>query len=99
MYNDGREQQTNADDYKAELSTPEYLVEWDECIRRLRTVYGAEYMLVKDLSLDDDGKLAFVRDGDARRIWEGTPFNVFAKAYLADKSSSEALYKRIEELT
>ena len=56
-------------------------------------------MLIKDLSLDDAGKLSFVRDGNERGAWENTAFEPFAKAYVKDKESVQELYRRIDELT
>lgn len=81
-----------------EKPIPEYLNEWGDRISRLRTVFAAEYMIIKDQTLDDEGKIAFMRDKIERCDWGQAVFERFIRAYVADKPNEAQLYKEIDEL-
>ena len=86
-------------DIGEEREIPAYLDEWGKYVSRLRTVLAAEYMVIKDLTLDDAGKLAFMKDKVEREDWGQAAFERFCRAYVVDKPNEAELYEKIDETT
>lgn len=81
-----------------EAPIPEYFDRWRDAVSRLRRIYGAEYMVVKDYNLPEEEKLAKVQQILDTRSWTNPAFEPYVYGFLAEKRNQKELYVRINDL-
>ena len=81
-----------------EAPIPEYLSQWREAVRRLRLIYGAEHMVVKDYDLPVEEKLAKVQDILDNRKWTNPAFEPYIRGFVAEKKNQKMLYGLVDRL-
>lgn len=81
-----------------EAPIPAYMDDWRAAVHRLRTIYGAEHMIVKDYHLPVEEKLARVQDILDNRKWTNPAFEPFIRGYLAEKPNQSILYSLVDQL-
>ncbi len=81
-----------------EAPIPAYLDEWRDAVRRLRCIYGAEHMIVKDYTLPTEEKLAKVQKILDEGSWTNPAFEHFIRGFVAEKKNQQMLYGLIDRL-
>lgn len=86
--------------YELETETPlpAYLTAWRAAVARLRLIYGAEHMVVRNYDLPIEEKLALIQEKVDKKAWGDPVFEPFIRAYLAEKPFQDALYAEIDAL-
>ena len=82
-----------------EAPCPAYLEEWHDLTRRRRTMYGAEWMIVKKFDQPDEEKLRFIREYLDKQLYPREVFRNFAQSYWENKPREAEILARIVELT
>lgn len=81
-----------------EAPIPGYLSHWREAVRRLRTIYGGEYMIVKDYDLAEEEKLAKVQDILDDHKWTNPALEPYIRGFLEEKKNQKMLYGLVDRL-
>ena len=81
-----------------EAPIPAYMNGWREAVRRLRSIYGAEHMVVKNYDLPTEEKLAMVQKIIDERSITNPAVEVYAHWYLEEKPNQAMLYPLIDQL-
>jgi len=81
-----------------EAPIPECFDAWRTAVRRLRLIYGAEQMIVRDYGLPEEEKLAKVQDILDNHKWKNPAQEPSIRGFLADKRNQSALYSLIDRL-
>lgn len=75
-----------------------YLDEWRDAVRRLRLIYGGEFMIVKDYALPEEEKIAKVQEILDTHNWTNPAFEPFIRGFLEEKKNQAMLYSLIDRL-
>ena len=81
-----------------EAPIPAYMDEWRAAVRRLRIIYGAEHMIVKDYNLPVEEKLALVRRKLENNEIKNPAILEYGQWYLDYKPEQEKLYPLVDVL-
>lgn len=81
-----------------EAPIPAYMDAWREAVRRLRIIYGAEHMVVKNYTLPVEEKLALVRQKLEEKSIANPAVEVCAQGYLEQKPAQAELYALVDRL-
>ena len=81
-----------------EAPIPAYMDAWRDAVTRLRRIYGAEHMIVKDYNLPTEEKLAKVQDILDNHKWTNPAFEPYIHGFLAEKPNQSQLYPLIDKL-
>ena len=81
-----------------EAPIPKNFANWHTTVRRLRVIYGAEHMLVRNYSLSTEEKIAKMEKMVEEGKWSIPVLENFARGFIAEKRNQDALYKLIDEL-
>ncbi len=81
-----------------EAPLPECFSRWSQRVSTLRTVYGAEYMLIKDPNLTEQQRIELMKKKVITADWGQPVFERFVRCYAENKPKAEQLYKEIDEL-
>lgn len=81
-----------------EAPIPAYMDAWRETVRRLRLIYGAEHMVVKNYGLPVEEKLALVQKALDEKTIANPAIEVCAHGYLVEKKNQDVLYPLIDQL-
>lgn len=81
-----------------EAPIPAYMNGWREAVRRLRIIYGAEHMVVKNYTLPVEEKLALVRKALEEKSIANPAVEVCAHGYLEQKPAQAELYALVDRL-
>lgn len=81
-----------------EAPIPEYLSQWREAVHRLRLIYGAEHMIVKDYQLPVEEKLAKVQKILDAQSWTNPDHEPYIRGFVAEKENQQMLYGLIDRL-
>ncbi len=76
------------------------LLQWDRLSRKIASVNSAEFLVVRDNSLDNSGKLAKVRKwiSDHSKLPKGDYMMSISRDYLAFKPQGDAIYDELDAL-
>jgi len=81
-----------------EAPIPAYMDQWRAAVRRLRYIYGAEHMIIKNYGLPVEEKLALVRKKLEEKAITNPVIEVYAHEYLIQKPVQAELYPLIDRL-
>ena len=81
-----------------EAPIPAYMDSWRAAVRRLRIIYGAEHMVVKNYTLPVEEKLALVRQKLEEKSIANPAVEVCAQGYLEQKPAQAELYALVDRL-
>ena len=81
-----------------EAPIPAYMDAWRAAVRRLRIIYGAEHMVVKNYTLPVEEKLALVRQKLEEKSIANPAVEVCAQGYLEQKPAQAELYALVDRL-
>ena len=81
-----------------EAPIPTYMDDWREAVRRLRSIYGAEHMVVKNYDMPVEEKLAMVQKIIDEKSITNPAVEVYAYWYLEEKNNQTMLYPLIDRL-
>ncbi|MBQ8509355.1 MAG: hypothetical protein IJ493_05535 [Clostridia bacterium] len=83
----------------AEVKAAAGLTEWSDEVAKLRSIYAAEWMIVKNYSLPTEQKLAFVEDYRANKRWGAMEvFDGLSQQYLDNKPHQAEIQARVNEI-
>lgn len=82
----------------AEAPIPAYLDGWRDRVIRQRRLYGAEYMLLKDPTMTEAEKLAYIRRRVAQSDFGRPALEPFFRAYAVDKPNEETICREIHTI-
>lgn len=77
---------------------PTYLDEWRQEVDKLRTIYGAEHMIINDYNKSLDEKLSLMQGKVVEQDWGQPVFERFIRAYIKYKPIQAQLYEEIDKI-
>ena len=81
-----------------EAEIPTYLDEWRDLVARLRVIYGAEHMIVKNYKQPTDEKIARLEKKIETENWGNPVLERFIRGFVAEKRNQDILYRMIDEV-
>lgn len=82
-----------------EAPIPAYLDQWRAVVRRLRVIYGAEHMIVKNYTLPTEEKVAMLQKKIDENDWCGNPvFEEYIRGFVREKGNQNKLYAEIDRI-
>ena len=77
---------------------PEYLEVWRKEVKKLRVIFGAEHMIVKNYAMPTEEKMIMMQKIIEEKNWGAPVLEGFVRGFVAEKLNQEALYSKIDEL-
>ena len=84
-------------DIGSEYPVPRYFGVWNSYVARLRRVLAGECMLIHDINMPLEDKLAMTEKIVREENWGRPVFEGFYRAYVQDKPFEEELYRLIDK--
>ena len=83
-------------DVGEECPVPDYFSEWHSYVARLRCVLAGDCMIVRDMSIPTDERIAFMQEKLEKEDWGIPVFERYIRAYVADKPEEASLRAAID---
>ena len=81
-----------------EQPLPTYFEEWAAAVGKMRMIYGAEQMIVRDYTMDLEEKMSMIEKKLKKEDWGAPVFEPFIRIFAAEKRKQALLYQTIDEL-
>ena len=81
-----------------ERAIPEYFSGWASEVEKMRLIYGAEQMVVRNYRMPLEDKMSLIEKKVKSEDWGYPVFEQFIRAYAENKRNQDKLYEKIDEL-
>ena len=81
-----------------EIPLPDYFKSWREAVARLRLIYGAEQMIIRNYHMPTEEKITIIKKKVEQKDWGQPVFEPYIRVFALEKNTQDALYEEIDAL-